>query len=289
LITRTKHVFRSPPFLFVLLAFGLSWPIHLYGFGWFGYGPDEILKRLLLSYLGMLMVAVAAFIVRFFVENKNFKDINWNPGHPWWYFGTLLFCISLWVIPALITRLFGHLEWTQTISREAWIVIILSLAGPSVIAGFGEEFGWRGYLLPRLLTKRSRAREILVIIGFIWGIWHFPVALGPLLKGLLENPSNWGSMVGATLLNCVQMVGTCVALSFVFGALWLRTNSILVLSFFHGYFIGLRDAVGMILVGRDEISTIIHIVILLATTLIAYRWLERYEREGEIIGINPKP
>ncbi len=167
-------------------------------------------------------------------------------------------------------------------------MIVLSLAGPNVIADFGEEFGWRGYLLPRLLTKRSRTREILVIIGFIWGIWHLPVALGPMLKGFLEDHSNWGPMVGTTLLNCVQMVGTCVALSFIFGALWLRTTSILMLSFFHGYFIGIRDAAAMILVGRAATSTLIYVVILLATTLIAYHWLEGYERDEDLISQKSK-
>jgi membrane protease YdiL (CAAX protease family) len=277
---RTKNTTRSPIRLFVMLAFGLSWPILLYGFGWFGYGPNEILKRFLLSCLGMLMVAVAAFIVRFFAEGKNFGDVGWNLGHPKWYLGVLLFCASLWVIPLLVAHLFGQLEWKQTIDMEAWTVMALSLAGPSVIAGFGEEFGWRGYLLPRLLSRRSQTREILVFIGIIWGIWHFPVALGPLLKGLLENPSHWGPMVRKTLLNCVQMIGACMALSFIFGAMWLRTRSIFVLSFFHGYFIGIRDATTMILAERSAMSTTITAALLVVAVLIAYHWLERYKRDG---------
>jgi len=179
-----------------------------------------------------------------------------------------------------VSRALWSTTWNQGISKEALAVVILSLAGPSVIAGFGEEFGWRGYLLPRLLSDRSRAREVLGIVGIVWGIWHFPVVLGPPLRGILENPSNWTTIIGPTLLSCIQMVGACIALSVIFGALWLRTRSILLLSFFHGYLIGIRDAAGMIIVGRSAIPVLIQVVVLVAAWLIAYRWLERYERQG---------
>jgi membrane protease YdiL (CAAX protease family) len=40
---------------------------------------------------------------------------------------------------------------------------------------FGEEFGWRGYLLPKLLPLGER--KAYLISGLIWGIWHAPVIL----------------------------------------------------------------------------------------------------------------
>ncbi|MCC9311081.1 CPBP family intramembrane metalloprotease [Kitasatospora sp. RB6PN24] len=54
---------------------------------------------------------------------------------------------------------------------------------------FGEELGWQGYLLPRLL-RHGRTRGLL-IGGAIWGAWHVPMtALGgsypghPVLLGI---------------------------------------------------------------------------------------------------------
>ena len=38
------------------------------------------------------------------------------------------------------------------------------------LATFGEEFGWRGYLLPKLLPLGGR--NAVLLIGIIWGIWH---------------------------------------------------------------------------------------------------------------------
>jgi membrane protease YdiL (CAAX protease family) len=43
------------------------------------------------------------------------------------------------------------------------------------VFGFGEELGWRGYLLPKLLPLgKPRAYALL---GLVWGLWHLPLVL----------------------------------------------------------------------------------------------------------------
>lgn len=44
------------------------------------------------------------------------------------------------------------------------------------LIAIGEEYGWRGYLLPRLLNRFSVFNSSL-ILGLIWGFWHFPAYL----------------------------------------------------------------------------------------------------------------
>lgn len=41
---------------------------------------------------------------------------------------------------------------------------------------FGEEWGWRGYLLPKV-SKHFSTIPTLLITGIIWGLWHAPLTV----------------------------------------------------------------------------------------------------------------
>lgn len=45
----------------------------------------------------------------------------------------------------------------------------------NAIFGFGEELGWRGYLLPKLWPLG--ARTAVLVHGLVWGVWHWPLIL----------------------------------------------------------------------------------------------------------------
>jgi hypothetical protein len=76
------------------------------------------------------------------------------------------------------------------------------------------------------------------------------------------------------------MLAASVALSIVFGAVWLKSRSIFLVSFIHGYFIGFRDAFGLLL-NYPQAFDLIRIVIVVPIWLVLYRWLEQYERYEE--------
>lgn len=68
-------------------------------------------------------------------------------------------------------------------------LLILFLIFTLGFDGLGEEIGWRGFALPKLLERYSALFSSL-ILGALWAIWHFPYAL---TKGtfLSEVPLHW--------------------------------------------------------------------------------------------------
>ena len=55
--------------------------------------------------------------------------------------------------------------------------IVLAFAFNLILGGsLGEEVGWRGFLLPRLLEIHSPLAASL-LLGLAWAIWHAPIDL----------------------------------------------------------------------------------------------------------------
>jgi membrane protease YdiL (CAAX protease family) len=57
------------------------------------------------------------------------------------------------------------------------LLAVTAVADPGPL---GEEFGWRGFALPRLLRRRPPLAASL-ILGVIWGAWHLPTFFIPAL------------------------------------------------------------------------------------------------------------
>ena len=62
--------------------------------------------------------------------------------------------------------------------KTTLLINVFSAPVLDVINSFGEEWGWRGYLLPKLYRKFGTTKAIL-ISGLISGLWYAPlVSLG---------------------------------------------------------------------------------------------------------------
>lgn len=81
--------------------------------------------------------------------------------------------ISMIMIPILailaicIHSLFGGPDLTLRTTQLFPQIIVI------VIIALGEEYGWRGYALPKLEEKYN-ALSSSFILGLVWGFWHFP-------------------------------------------------------------------------------------------------------------------
>ena len=82
------------------------------------------------------------------------------------------------VIPYLICVEPGH-KWLSLS-----FLIPLRRIWPNILGGpLEEEFGWRGYLLPRV-TKLFGKIGATIFVGVIWASWHLPLILCHVYAGL---------------------------------------------------------------------------------------------------------
>jgi membrane protease YdiL (CAAX protease family) len=92
---------------------------------------------------------------------QNFgQAARWRFGLGWWALALLLMPL-VWLVGLVLGRLAGGPA----------AVVRLDFLVP--VAAIGEEFGWRGYALPRL-QGRLGALPAALVIGVVWAAWHLP-------------------------------------------------------------------------------------------------------------------
>jgi membrane protease YdiL (CAAX protease family) len=84
-----------------------------------------------------------------------------------WYLLVTLVVPAAGILISVITRKVMPLQTMSVTSLLSFLFINL-ITGP-----LGEEFGWRGFALPRLLV-RHKAVLAGLILGLIWALWHLP-------------------------------------------------------------------------------------------------------------------
>ena len=94
----------------------------------------------------------------------------------------------------------------------------------SCVLAFGEEVGWRGYLLPQLRVRHGFLTANAIVL-VVWIVYHVPIIL---LPGYYSNPDIpiWASLL---LFSC-----TISGYSFYIGAVWERHHDVWAPTFAHG-------------------------------------------------------
>jgi len=100
----------------------------------------------------------------------------WNLKINWKW---LLVIVLWWPFLRLVTNLVGQLVTGQTYPlltnpNHFWIFIPSLIISTFINGGMSEEFGWRGYALPRLQVKFN-ALTAGIVLGIIEGLWHYPL------------------------------------------------------------------------------------------------------------------
>jgi len=187
--------------VFLAFAYGIAWAFALvvYLTGGLANSPVLIpalnvtLATVLLA-LGVMWAPALAHLLTRLVTREGWGDVGLRPnlrrGWPYW--------LAAWFLPGILT-LVGMIAFFALFptffdpslgaimqllppgaSIDPWVLAVAQLVQAMLIAPlingfftFGEEFGWRAYLQPKLMPLGGRTAILLV--GLIWGLWHAPI------------------------------------------------------------------------------------------------------------------
>jgi membrane protease YdiL (CAAX protease family) len=178
------------------------------------------------SVLGLLVLVV----LRFAAGRQAMARVwlSWGGWRCWLLFGLGFF--AYYILQAVLNAFTGlgsanfgpNLTPPGASSGTYLIIGVLQVLYGSILGiviGFGEEYGWRGYLQNEMF-KLGRVRGVL-LLGVIWGVWHWPVIL--MGHNYPDHP-----LLGLVLMT---LYTTCLAI--VLGYAVLKSGSVLLAAFLH--------------------------------------------------------
>jgi membrane protease YdiL (CAAX protease family) len=265
-MTNIKSFIKNRPLLaFYALTFVVSWGGILLVIGGPGGipGTPEQFKRLLPLAIPLMLLgpSIAGILLTGLVLGRAglrellSRLLKWRAGARWYAVALLTAPLLMTAIPLALSLLFPEfLPGIITKSDKASLLKMGIAAG--LAAGIFEELGWTGFAIPALRRRHSVLTTGL-IVGFLWGAWHF-------LVNFWSSGSPSGSLSPALLLHSVLFsVGILPAYRVLMVWIYDRTGSLALAILMHACL----TAANVILVPLASGVTLVAWSILLAAAL----------------------
>ena len=205
---------------YIAATLAIAWAVEIFGFSGTG-----IAQSVLLVAFFPAIVAFAVNVIQRKPARAQLKPLTHRITGRSVVFAVvypLLFIVAAAVI-TLITGV-GRIS-AEGLSNKLSVnslVLFLVLVAVTFLLSFGEEYGWRGYLLPAL-TKRHGKFAATTMVGIVWGLFHIPVYYQLAAIAGINPPT-------LTVLDA----GFVVTFAFAFSYCYYLTESILPCMLLHG-------------------------------------------------------
>jgi len=168
----SRLISRNPLIFYFILTFIIGVPLLILS----GSNIPPLLQGILLLVTSYIPT-ISAIIVSTILEAQ--KILVYRAFKLWgkwtWLAASLLIPAVSWLLVYLLGLLFRW-EFNPLLANAITFPVIF-------FANFGEEIGWRGFALPRLLDRYTPLAASL-ILGAIWTLFHAPLYWQRPLEGL---------------------------------------------------------------------------------------------------------
>ncbi len=223
-----KQIKSKQLLAFFILTFIISW---------FGWGTSLLLGNAeghAASGIESIFVALVGFLAGFgpllaaiiVIKVSGASIINWlkqiliwRVKIPWYLAALGLPILIFAIITAIYALLGGEIDLGGMDNIEFLIFIVPVFIYTTLIGGGIEEFGWRGFALPKL-QESFNALTASLILGFVHAIWHLPMLFMP------------GTYHANSSFVLYAIMG--IAMSILFTWIYNSTGSVLLAILFHG-------------------------------------------------------
>ena len=171
---------RSRPLLtFFALAFAITWgaaAMAIFATEWFARTFGEMNAGNPVFFVAVYAPTMLAIgLTALFEGRAGLKTLlaRLDPRrfNPIWLLIVVAGFIGITALASWLGTMAGGARPVWNLSGAAVWGVVLALfrdAGP-----LGEELGWRGFALPRML-RRWTPTQASLILGVVWGLWHLP-------------------------------------------------------------------------------------------------------------------
>ncbi|HEY9121517.1 MAG TPA: type II CAAX endopeptidase family protein [Brevefilum sp.] len=168
--------------LFFIISFLWMWAINLFRIldarNFLSLDP---VISMVMGYVAVFGPGIAAFLLTYRSHGRTGIKSLWKRGWQFdfkkiWLVPTIfLIPIAAIITLGILSLLDSPIFWEAALPYAMIVPIGLLIW---LFGAYPEEYGWRGYALPRLLRKYNPLLASL-ILGAIWGIWHLPLHFIP--------------------------------------------------------------------------------------------------------------
>ena len=233
---------------FFTLAYGISWlawlPIVL------GFGGGIAPLLMMIAQFGPALAALAVALA----SGASLRGwasgiVRWRVAPAWYLLALGLPALLVAVESAAFALLGGPTDLAVLPDLISYAVTVVVL---TLIAGLGEEPGWRGFALPRLQSRLAPLAATL-LLGVVWAVWHLPlVFVDP------RFPHGFAAPTSLVLLAVLTLVGI-VLFAFFYTWVYNRTKSILLCAILHGSF---NTATGLVPATLEMLQREVYVTLL---------------------------